>query len=402
MVAAGARVSFNDPAGTDGKRFYRVAVEDVDRDSDGVSDWAEMQLGFDPSDGDSFSSGNPQGDGVAALAWAQATQQGGLTVATVTGDAYEKDDGTPRHARFTFTRPPGAWPFAVFLRPAGVSRPGAGAAGAGEYTVEDGNGGAVAHRLVIPAGQTSMDLLVRAVEDTKTEVPEEIRWSLGGTGHVVSARVCDARPVPGNVRLFVAYLKPRPGVSSLGSGMATIRLGGDNALGSLVVFFTNLKAPASASQMLSAGGGTLLSVPPSAYGGINWPVLAGQQYTTDQAVLDALLAGELSFMIFTSAATGGEIGANFQSVTGSTAFQPPAPPSPVLPVSGDALDREIARFLTQATFGPSMADIEAMRTRVQAYGGDRIAAFGAWIDEQLLLPVPSHEALTRAGNAQEM
>jgi uncharacterized protein (DUF1800 family) len=334
------------------------------------------------------------------MVWAEATLNGGLTITTVAGDAYEKET---TNARFTFTRQAAAgWPFTVFLHPTSGSRPGAGAAGAGDYVLENGSGSTVSDRLVIPAGEAAMDLVVRPVPDTKSEVPEEIRWKVGGTNQIVTARVCDARPTAQNVRLLVAYLRPRPGVSSLGSGLASVRLAGDNSLGSVVVFFSNLKAPASSAQILSAGGGTLLSVPPSLYGGMNWPVLASQQYTSDQALLDALTTGELSFMVFTSAATNGEIGANFIPVSGSTEFQEPPPPSPVAPVSGGELDREIARFLTQATFGPTMAEIEAMRARVQAHGGDRIAAFSQWIDEQLLLPSPSHEAMTRAGNAREI
>ncbi|MDB6139165.1 MAG: hypothetical protein JWO94_2237, partial [Verrucomicrobiaceae bacterium] len=46
-------------------------------------------------------------------------------------------------------------------------------------------------------------------------------------------------------------------------------------------------------------------------------------------------------------------------------------------------DQEAARFLKQATFGPSDADI----ARVKSIG------FSAWIDEQLALPVTSHLAL---------
>lgn len=399
VVANGPRVVFHDPEDAAGKRFYRVGVEDVDFDGDGVSDWAERQLGFDPTRGDSFSSGHPQGDGAAALAWAQATFQGGLNVSTVAADAYEKDGGS---ARFTFTRPAGAWPFTIFLHPAGVSRPGAGVAGNEDYELLDGNGQPVLERLVLAAGQTSIDLVVHPAADSKSEVPEEVRLQVGGSNQIVAARVCDARPTAQNVRLFVAYLRPLPGVATLGSGMATIRLAGDNALGSVVVSFSNLKAPANAAQLLAPGGGTLLSVPPFAYGGMNWPVVASQQYTTDQALLDALTTGTLSFVVFSSTATNGEIGANFLPVSGSTEFQVPPPATPIVPVSGEALDREIARFLTQATFGPSMADLTAMRARVQAHGGDRIAAFSEWIDEQLLLPSPSHEAMTRAGNAREI
>ncbi len=52
------------------------------------------------------------------------------------------------------------------------------------------------------------------------------------------------------------------------------------------------------------------------------------------------------------------------------------------PVEKPATRDEAARFLTQATFGPTDADID----RVMAVG------YGAWIDEQLALPAASHLA----------
>ena len=50
---------------------------------------------------------------------------------------------------------------------------------------------------------------------------------------------------------------------------------------------------------------------------------------------------------------------------------------------------QAARFLTQATFGPTEADID----RVMAIG------YGAWIDEQLARPAQSHRAHWEAANA---
>lgn len=50
---------------------------------------------------------------------------------------------------------------------------------------------------------------------------------------------------------------------------------------------------------------------------------------------------------------------------------------------------QAARFLTQATFGPTEADID----RVMAIG------YGAWIDEQLALPAASHLAAWESANA---
>jgi uncharacterized protein (DUF1800 family) len=59
------------------------------------------------------------------------------------------------------------------------------------------------------------------------------------------------------------------------------------------------------------------------------------------------------------------------------------------PVQTPASREQAARFLTQATFGPTEADID----RVMAIG------YGAWIDEQLARPAASHRAYWEAANA---
>lgn len=400
-IATGPGLTFEGGAVQDDRRFYRVTAEDVDSDGDGLSDWSELQLaGFDPTRGDSFATGTSNGDHALATAWLAALAGGGLTMHPATADAYEKE-GSP--ARITFTRAaPFDQPFTVFLRRAAGAGPEVGAAGAGDFQLKDGAGAAVVERLIIPAGQASAELVVVPAADTQAEVPEEARWQVGGSPLVATTRVCDAAPVPANLRLLVAYLSPRPGVATLGSGMVAIRLAGDNSTGTVTVSFSNLRAPANSAQILTPGGATLVSVPPSQYGGYAWPIKASQFFTTDQAVLDALLAGEFSFVVFTETSAGGEIGGSLQVTAGSTEFQAPPPAAPVAVLTGDELDRDIARFLTQASFGPTQAEVDAMRARVAGHGGDRVAAFGAWIDEQLALPSPSHEALTRAGNTQEL
>jgi len=67
----------------------------------------------------------------------------------------------------------------------------------------------------------------------------------------------------------------------------------------------------------------------------------------------------------------------------------PEPPPPVV-VEKPATRAEAARFLTQATFGPTDADI----TRVMAVG------YAAWIDEQLALPAVSHRSHVEARDAE--
>jgi uncharacterized protein (DUF1800 family) len=68
--------------------------------------------------------------------------------------------------------------------------------------------------------------------------------------------------------------------------------------------------------------------------------------------------------------------------------QPPAPPPPVV-VEKPNTRAEAARFLTQATFGPTDAEID----RVMNIG------YAAWIDEQLALPAASHRASWEAADA---
>jgi uncharacterized protein (DUF1800 family) len=68
------------------------------------------------------------------------------------------------------------------------------------------------------------------------------------------------------------------------------------------------------------------------------------------------------------------------STTGNTAAGPAAPAAPAIEKPATRL--EAARFLTQATFGPTEADIDRVMT----------VGYGPWIDEQLALPATSHRA----------
>ena len=65
--------------------------------------------------------------------------------------------------------------------------------------------------------------------------------------------------------------------------------------------------------------------------------------------------------------------------------------SPAAPVVEMQSSRDqAARFLTQATFGPTDADLD----RVMAMG------YAAWIDEQLAKPAQSHHANWEAADAR--
>jgi uncharacterized protein (DUF1800 family) len=375
------------------KAFYRIAVQDIDSDSDGVSDWAERQLeGFNPNAADSFSSGQANADLSAAEAWLDSLSGGNVQVNSALADAFEKEN-TP--ASFTITRSaPMTQPFTLFLRQASASSASVGRADNTDFQLKNASGVNIVDRVVIPAGQASVDVLIHPVLDVLPEVPEEVHFSIGGSNAMLAGRICDATATPSNDKLLVAYLSPRSGVSTVGSGIATILLRGDNDSSTITVNFSNLGSVANGAHLETSNGINITSIPPFRYSGQIWNIRATQNLTTNQQVLDQLLSGGFRLNVESQLQPTGEIRGFFKVVNGSTDFvEPPAAPA-IETLTGDALDRDIVCFLTQATFGARWEDIVAMRTKITAKNGDRIAAFREWIDEQALLPAPSHTDLS--------
>lgn len=379
--------------------FYRVEVADADTDADGVSDWAEMRLfGYDRTNPNTFSATG--GDLAGVQEWVNQLRSGGVTAAVTSASAAEKEE-TPAVISYTrggdLTRP-----FTLFLKTAGPDHPARATPLASEWMFKDALDQILTDRLQVPAGSSSALLRVVAMKDTLAEVPEHLRIKVGATSLDTALTLIDAANAPANQRLLVAYLRPATGVSSLGSGVATIRLSGNNDTALIALSFSNLNSPVNSTQVLTENSAILQSVPPFNYGGQSWAIRASQNFLTDQAVLDALLSGAIQLSIYTEAHVTGEIGGFFQSTNGSTEFQtPPAPPA-IETLTGAALERDIFRFLTQATFGPTLEDFDVMRDLIAQHSGDRLAAYGAWIDAQFALPSPSLEAYTRAANDQEI
>ncbi len=83
---------------------------------------------------------------------------------------------------------------------------------------------------------------------------------------------------------------------------------------------------------------------------------------------------------------------------------PPTPPIiSIDPVTEEAkLRRDIARFLTQATFGPTEADIEELYAEIRDnHPGDRITAYDNWLTAQWALPQTLVRDLVLAMDMQE-
>ena len=190
-------------------------------------------------------------------------------------------------------------------------------------------------------------------------------------------------------RLFFANL--RSGVAgSTASGFATILFDPNTGSATVSVSFSNLTSTQSGAHVvLGAAGGNgtfVLDLPRGQVSGVDWTITPKGPYSVNDIVA-ALLTGDLTLQIDTANFPAGEIRAAFTPARGSIAFTPPAAP-PALPDGAltSPTTTDAARFLTQATFGPTMASIAALQAR----------GIPGWIDDQLALPMTSARATVRA------
>ncbi|RYD60151.1 MAG: hypothetical protein EOP83_20095, partial [Verrucomicrobiaceae bacterium] len=381
--------------------FFRVEIDDDDSDRDGLSDWAESQLvGFDTHDDDSWNTGKRNGDLTVASAMATALSSGKVRITTATPNAYEREQipGVVTLTRDSET----TYPFTLFLHSEGLGGQASVAPTPGDYLLTDTSQAPVSNRVVIPAGKSSLTLQVWPTADTQREVPEYLHLSAGGTTGRATVTIRDAVATSTDPLLFVAELRPRFGNGSVGWGSATLRLAADNDKATVALSFSNLSSPVKAVRIESRDDTCLKEIAASSYQGQDWPIRACGSLTTDQTVLDALFSSGISLSIKSESHASGEVEGIFHLSNGSIAFTPPPAPRLLAPLEGDELDRDIVRFLDQATFGPTLADIANLRSRVSEHSGDRIAAFGEWIDEQFALPPASLLAYLNAADRQEI
>lgn len=385
--------------GTNG--FFRVEISDDDSDRDGLSDWAESQLaGFDSHDDDSWATGRRNGDLTVANAMAAALSSGKIRITTTTPNAYEREQ-IP--AVVTFTRDSETtYPLTLFPYAEGVGGLTSIGPTPGDYSLTDTNHVPVPNRVVIPAGMSSFTVQVWPTADTQREVPEYLQLSAGGAPGRATVTIRDAMASSADPLLFVAELRPRFGNGSSGWGSATLQLSADNDKATVALSFSNLSSPVKAVRIESLDDICLKEVAASNYQGQVWPIRACGSLATDQAVLDALLSSGISLSIKSESHASGEIEGIFHLSNGTISFMPPPAPRFIAPLEGDKLDRDIVRFLDQATFGPTSAEIANLRSKVSQHSGDRIAAFGEWIDEQFALQPASLLAYLNAADRQDI
>ncbi|MEM7133571.1 MAG: DUF1800 family protein [Chloroflexota bacterium] len=272
----------------------------------------------------------------------------------------------------------------------------------GDFIIRDEDENVIDSTLNFSLGQKAISITVEAVPDELVEVPEVAFLAIeSGEGYVVDEAIQrarfvvrdDVRMLTEESRLFVAKFGPENGAETTASGIATVRLADDNSYGNLSLFFSGLTSEETASHIhidnSSTSGPIAFSIPLGQVVDEQWPVIAAHHLRTNQAMLDQLLAGKLYVNVHSTNYPSGEIRGNLLPAEGAVAMQPVPAPSPIEELTGFDLDRDIARFLTQATFGPTPESFSDLKARVAAKNGDRIAAYSEWIDEQQTIDSPS-------------
>ena len=186
---------------------------------------------------------------------------------------------------------------------------------------------------------------------------------------------------------YLATMRPEANASSPGSGSSLFRLSADEKSATVTFNYGNLTTPMTSAHIHGpADPGQNANIlfdlddaPKQADGSMVW-TFAQVGAMSPAQIVQALKAGRLYINIHSSRYPSGEIRGHYGVVNGTQSFTPPPPP-PALP-GGNPTASDAARFLTQATFGPKMADITALQTK----------SFDAWLNEQFALPTDSHLA----------
>lgn len=221
------------------------------------------------------------------------------------------------------------------------------------------------------------DLIVEGSESVTVSVSDGgAIYSVGAAGSATVTLV-DAAPT-----LYVSTLRPT-GVasSSTASGSATILLSPDNSYASISVSFSNLSSEETVAYLRLGNPGEvgveLLRMPAGQVNGTNWNIKPAGAYTTSD-ILQAIRDGRVFIDIETTNFPSGEIRGAFIQATGSRTFVAP-PAAPFIDLA-NVTDTDATRFLTQATFGATKADIDALKQK----------GYTAWITEQLAKPASFH------------
>jgi hypothetical protein len=200
--------------------------------------------------------------------------------------------------------------------------------------------------------------------------------------------------IPGT--LFSANLLASQGVASPGSGSATLRVNTSGTQAVLKFQYGNLTSPRTGQHIhcdtyLNNPSQIMFDIDeatPQPDGSYLWNI--GPVGTLQPAdIIEIIREGKAYMNVHTVNYPAGEISGHFIVASGSQNFTPPPPPPAWSDDSSDP--NAAARFLIQASFGPTPNDVAA----VQSLG------YAGWVNSQFSLPASHHLPLVLAGRSTD-
>lgn len=196
----------------------------------------------------------------------------------------------------------------------------------------------------------------------------------------------DQPPSKDGSTLYISQMRAQAGSTSLGSGTATLRLAADQTSATISFSYSNLSGPITGMHVHASDGTILFDLdattpqPDGTYIWIFQPV--GTFSVAD--IIAMIQSGKTYLNLHTALYPKGEIKGFFNLSSGAQVAPVPTPPPPL--ATGTPSITDAARFLSQATFGPTDESI----AHVQQVG------FDAWLNEQFVAPASGHLAYVDA------
>ncbi|MGI8601492.1 MAG: DUF1800 family protein [Verrucomicrobiales bacterium] len=192
-------------------------------------------------------------------------------------------------------------------------------------------------------------------------------------------------PPPGQQgSLYIATLTPQGDSGTLGSGSSVMTVNVEQTEAVITVQWSNLTGPKTQLHVHDASRANAIifdfdTETPDASGAFHWTFAPTGEHTIED-IRAAISTGQTYVNVHTARNSPGEIKGFLLPATGSRSFvPPPAPPElPPAPITTN----DAARFLNQATFGLSGADLDA-NGMLDAIEEVQSLGYAAWIDEQM-------------------
>ena len=292
-------------------------------------------------------------------------------VITVSATKSSADESGNNDGEFTFTR-------------AGdVRTPLTISYGVGGSAVNGVDYAALSGSLKFPAGVATVKLPVQVIPDLQIEGTDTaIVTIVPGAGYTLGAQDQSRQTVSiadSPATLYTSSVRPTgSATASAAFGTATILLSSSGTIAGVNVTFSNLSsAEVTAHLVVGPTEDYVFTLPQGQVTGTIWNFAPTGTYNS-AALLTALKSGNVAVRIDSANYPAGELKGAFIVASGTQKFTAPALPPAVALTNVTATDA--ARFLTQATFGPTKAEIDGLT------GG----SIDKWITDQMALPFTSH------------